>query len=220
MSIVETSAISVELPAPTSVPLMLTSGRSIWIWQQPVAAADPSRPWSPWSDPGAAAVTPVPGPLTPMTAAGARQAAGNRRPARSRSGADERCPDRACAGGSRQAPGRLHPPLRDPRQVLLTERMAAACTRGGVPLLDGALVYERLHGADSRTPGRHRAAVADACLLGIRDVAAAARFQRVPDRQRWSLNMTATTVKASRLAAVRARVRTRSTEAVVFSTAA
>src|SRR3954469_23426067 len=52
MSIFETSAISVELPAPTSVLLMLTSGRSIWIWQQPVAAGDPSRPWSPWPDPG------------------------------------------------------------------------------------------------------------------------------------------------------------------------
>src|SRR4051794_41012573 len=83
-----------------------------------------------------------------------------------------------------------------------------------------ALVYETLRGADSRTRGGRGAAVADACLLGVRDAAAAARCRRVPDRRRWSLNMTATSVKASRLAAVRARVRSRSTEAVVFSTAA
>src|SRR5688572_29118351 len=52
MSIVETSAISGELPVPTSVLLMSTSGRLIWTCQQRVAAGDPSRPWSPWSDPG------------------------------------------------------------------------------------------------------------------------------------------------------------------------
>src|SRR5947199_1993127 len=52
MSIVETSAISGELPVPTSVLLMSTSGRLTWTCQQRVAASDPSRPWSPWSDPG------------------------------------------------------------------------------------------------------------------------------------------------------------------------
>src|SRR3954454_16116890 len=83
-----------------------------------------------------------------------------------------------------------------------------------------ALLYETLRGADSRPRGGRGAAVADACLLGVRDAAAAARFRRVPDRERWSLNMPPTTVEAPRLAALRARVRTRSTEAVVFSTAA
>src|SRR4051812_31036370 len=62
--------------------------------------------------------------------------------------------------------------------------------------------------------------VRDACLFGVRGVAPAARFHRVPDHDRWSLNMTASTVTASRRTSWRARVLHRSSEAVVFSAAA